>query len=45
MDRVQAQADRYADTTALLYALGGGWWQLLPENVPVESTSTPKIQK
>ena len=26
MDRVQAQADRYADTAALLYALGGGWW-------------------
>jgi outer membrane protein TolC len=25
MDRVQAQADRYADTVALLFALGGGW--------------------
>ena len=24
-DRVQAQADRYADTAALLQALGGGW--------------------
>jgi outer membrane protein TolC len=24
-DRVQAQADRYADTAALLHALGGGW--------------------
>ena len=25
LDRVQAQADRYADTAALLQALGGGW--------------------
>jgi len=25
LDRVQAQADRYADTAALLHALGGGW--------------------
>lgn len=24
--RLQAQADRYADTVALLQALGGGWW-------------------
>jgi outer membrane protein TolC len=24
--RVQAQAGRYADTTALFQALGGGWW-------------------
>jgi NodT family efflux transporter outer membrane factor (OMF) lipoprotein len=23
---IQAQADRYADTTALFQALGGGWW-------------------
>jgi NodT family efflux transporter outer membrane factor (OMF) lipoprotein len=30
-DRVQAQADRYADTTALLHALGGGWWH--PDSV------------
>jgi NodT family efflux transporter outer membrane factor (OMF) lipoprotein len=34
-DRVQAQADRYADTTALLLALGGGWWH--PES---ESNAT-----
>jgi len=27
-DRVQAQADRYADTAALLHALGGGWRDL-----------------
>ncbi len=26
--RVQAQADRYADTVALLQALGGGWWNI-----------------
>jgi outer membrane protein TolC len=45
MDRVQAQADRYADTAALLYALGGGWWQPLSENVPVDSTSITEIQK
>ena len=24
--RVQAQANRYADTAALFQALGGGWW-------------------
>ena len=29
---VQAQAARYADTSALLVALGGGWWNR-PENV------------
>lgn len=45
MDRVQAQADRYTDTAALLYALGGGWWQPLSETVPVDSASTPVIQK
>ena len=27
LERVQAQADRYADSAALLHALGGGWWQ------------------
>jgi NodT family efflux transporter outer membrane factor (OMF) lipoprotein len=26
INRVQAQAARYADTTALFQALGGGWW-------------------
>ena len=25
-ERIQAQADRHADTAALLQALGGGWW-------------------
>jgi outer membrane protein TolC len=24
--QVQAQANRYADTAALIQALGGGWW-------------------
>jgi outer membrane protein TolC len=24
--RIQAQANRYADTAALFLALGGGWW-------------------
>jgi NodT family efflux transporter outer membrane factor (OMF) lipoprotein len=45
LDRVQAQADRYTDTAALLYALGGGWWHPLSETVPVDSVSTPVIQK
>ncbi|HEY6512276.1 MAG TPA: efflux transporter outer membrane subunit [Burkholderiaceae bacterium] len=27
LDRAQAVADRYADSAALLQALGGGWWQ------------------
>lgn len=26
IDRIQAQAARYADTAALFQALGGGWW-------------------
>jgi NodT family efflux transporter outer membrane factor (OMF) lipoprotein len=26
LSRVQAQANRFADTTALFQALGGGWW-------------------
>jgi outer membrane protein TolC len=27
LDETQATADRYADSAALLQALGGGWWQ------------------
>ena len=27
IDRIQAEADRYADCAALLQALGGGWWR------------------
>ena len=26
LERTQAVADRYADSAALLQALGGGWW-------------------
>jgi outer membrane protein TolC len=26
LNRVQAQAARFADTVALFQALGGGWW-------------------
>jgi len=31
---VQAQANRYADSAALLQALGGGWWNRadIPQN-------------
>jgi len=36
-DRTQAVADRYADSAALLQALGGGWWQ---EQAPA-SPATP----
>jgi outer membrane protein TolC len=27
IEQLQAIADRYADSAALLQALGGGWWQ------------------
>jgi len=27
LEQSQAAADRYADSAALLQALGGGWWQ------------------
>jgi outer membrane protein TolC len=27
LEKTQAAADRYADSAALLQALGGGWWQ------------------
>ena len=30
LDRTQAVADRYADSAALLQALGGGWWNVAP---------------
>ena len=35
-DTVQAQADRYTDTAALLHALGGGWWNAPPEGNPAK---------
>lgn len=31
LNRVQAQAARFADTAALIQALGGGWWNRLDE--------------
>ena len=30
LDQARAAADRYADSAALLQALGGGWWQPPP---------------
>ncbi len=35
---VQAQADRFADTVALFQALGGGWWNTVPQ-APSGSTN------
>jgi NodT family efflux transporter outer membrane factor (OMF) lipoprotein len=32
INRIQAQAMRYADTAALFQALGGGWWNRTPLN-------------
>ena len=29
---IQAQAARFADTAALFQALGGGWWNRVPED-------------
>ena len=43
-DRVKAQADRYADTAALLHALGGGWWHPASGNASADPTSTPETQ-
>jgi len=36
LERTQVVADRYADSAALLQALGGGWW-----NEPEQSSSMP----
>lgn len=40
IDRVQAQTNRYADTAALLHALGGGWWNQESGNGLVDSKSS-----
>jgi outer membrane protein TolC len=32
---VRAQATRFSDTAALFQALGGGWWETLPETEPL----------
>jgi NodT family efflux transporter outer membrane factor (OMF) lipoprotein len=34
VNRVQAQANRYADTAALFQALGGGWWNRAAQDEP-----------
>jgi len=36
--RTQADAARYADTAALLQALGGGWWNEPAESAPATAT-------
>jgi NodT family efflux transporter outer membrane factor (OMF) lipoprotein len=32
LNRIQAEAARYADTVALFQALGGGWWHRTPQS-------------
>jgi NodT family efflux transporter outer membrane factor (OMF) lipoprotein len=39
--RVQAQAQRFADTVALFQALGGGWWNR-PETQPMQPETAPR---
>ena len=34
LDRTTSSASRYADSAALLQALGGGWWNAAPAKVP-----------
>ncbi len=36
LNRVKAQASRYADTVALYQALGGGWWNRVDESPAAE---------
>jgi NodT family efflux transporter outer membrane factor (OMF) lipoprotein len=45
IDRVQVQADRYADTAALLHVLGGGWWNQGSGDGTIEPPSTPEAHK
>ncbi|HYG45529.1 MAG TPA: efflux transporter outer membrane subunit, partial [Bordetella sp.] len=40
-DRIQAQADRHADTAALLQALGGGWWNEAESVSSLHSSPSP----
>jgi len=40
INRVQAQAGRYADTAALFQALGGGWWNRSDVAMAAETTKT-----
>lgn len=43
LDRVKAQAARYSDTTALLQALGGGWWNRVDETPAAQPKPTDII--
>ncbi len=38
---VQAQAARFADTAALFQALGGGWWNRVPQTEEVSTAKVP----
>ena len=42
--RVQAQANRYADTAALFQALGGGWWNRVPDGAPAKPLDIARAQ-
>ncbi len=39
-NRIKAEAQRYADTAALFQALGGGWWNAVPDEAP-QAASAP----
>jgi NodT family efflux transporter outer membrane factor (OMF) lipoprotein len=43
LNRVKAQAARFADTTALLQALGGGWWNRIDETPASQAKPTDLI--
>ena len=43
LTRVKAQAARYSDTTALLQALGGGWWNRVDETPAAQPKPTDII--
>lgn len=43
LNRVKAQAARFADTTALLQALGGGWWNRVDETPASQPKPTDLI--
>ncbi|ARN83455.1 histidine kinase [Methylocystis bryophila] len=43
INRVKAQAARYSDTTALLQALGGGWWNRVDETPASQPRPTDLI--
>lgn len=44
INRVQAQAQRYADTAALFQALGGGWWNR-SDVAPAQTVSATSNQR